>query len=144
MLDDLNSRSSGRDAGGEEWVPGVGDREVPLSARAQAAVHSWLDGESAEDEAMLADTKHVEMWRRVNAETSRRRQVMTPAYVETRIMQSLPAGTPAVKTDATKNRGIEVKLSPGVAIAAAIRFLTLGGLLGAPFPPLCPPPDSGA
>jgi len=134
MLDDLNSRSSGRDAGGEEWVPGVGDREVPLSARAQAAVHSWLDGESAEDEAMLADTKHVEMWRRVNAETSRRRQVMTPAYVETRIMQSLPAGTPSVpETSLESGKGIELNISRGVAIAAAVGLLALGVLIGALF-----------
>jgi|SRR5690606_8550867 len=136
MLDDLNSRSRGEDLSGESWVPGADrgtDREVPLSTKAQAAVHRWLDGESSEDDAVLADTKHVELWRRVNAETARRRQVMTPAYVETRIMQSLPAGTPAVKTDATKNRGIEVKLSPGVAIAAAIGFLALGALLGALF-----------
>ena len=136
MLDDLNSRNRGEDQSGESWVPGSErgtDREVPLSTKAQAAVHRWLDGESSEDDAVLADTKHVEMWRRLNAETSRRRQVMTPAYVETRIMQSLPAGVPTVQTDATTSRGVEVKLSPGVAIAAAIGFLALGAILGALF-----------
>lgn len=134
MLDDLNSRSSGRDAGGEEWVPGASDREVPLSARAQAAVHSWLDGDAGEDEAMLADRKHVEMWRRLNAETARRRQVMTPAYVETRIMQSLPAGVPSVpETSLESGKGIELNISPGIAIAAAVGLLALGMLLGAIF-----------
>ncbi|HLV26566.1 MAG TPA: hypothetical protein VKZ41_09650 [Gemmatimonadales bacterium] len=136
MLDDLNSRKGGEDLSGESWVPGAergSDREVPLSTKAQAAVHRWLDGESPEDDAVLADTKHVEMWRRVNAETSRRRQMMTPAYVETRIMQSLPAGVPTVEANTATNRGVEVKLSPGVAIAAAIGFLALGAILGALF-----------
>lgn len=134
MLDDLNSRSSGRDAGGEEWVPGASDREVPLSARAQAAVHSWLDGESGEDEAMLADRKHVEMWRRVNAETSRRRQVMTPAYVETRIMQSIPAGVPSVpETSLESGKGIQLNISRGVAIAVGVGLFALGVILGAVF-----------
>lgn len=132
MLDDLNSRKGGEDLSGEQWVPGT-DREVPLSTKAQAAVHRWLDGESSEDDAVLADRKHVDMWRRVNAETSRRRQVMTPAYVETRIMQSLPAGVPAVEADTTTNRGVEINLTPGVAIAAAIGFLALGVIVGALF-----------
>jgi len=138
MLDDLNSRPGNGEASGEQWVPGgdrTGDREVPLSTKAQAAVHRWLDGETPEDEAVLADTKHVEMWRRVNAETSRRRQVMTPAYVETRIMQSLPAGVPRVDdtTVAGTSTDRELKLSPVVAAAAAVGLLALGAVLGAIF-----------
>lgn len=127
MLDDLNSRPGAGDLSGEQaWVPG-GDREVPLSAKAQATLHRWLDGEATEAEAVVADAKHTELWRRVNAETARRRQMKTPPYVETRIMQSLPTGVPRVQP--AVKRGVE--LSRGAALAIGAGLLALGALIGA-------------
>lgn len=141
MLDDLNSPKGNGDLnGGPEWVPGAdrrSDREVPLAAaKRQAAVHAWLDGEIAEDDAMLADTKRVELWRQVNLEASRRRDTRTPAYVEGRIMQSLPAGVPRIQAPADMDMDVPlwrrtVKTTAARALLLASGLVGLGAVLGA-------------
>ncbi len=141
MLDDLNSPKGNRDlSGGHEWVPGAdrrpSDREVPLAAaKRQAAIHAWLDGDMAEDEARLADTKNVDLWRQVNLEASRRRDTRTPAYIEGRIMQSLPAGVPRIpSTELTMDVPVwrrTVRTTALKAMVYASGLVGLGAVLGA-------------
>jgi hypothetical protein len=79
----------------------LSDREVPLGhqepdSRVLApAVHAWLDGELPEASVRKGDTaRDVEFWKNINVEVERRRRMVTPTYLEARIMSALPQSAP--------------------------------------------------
>ncbi len=69
----------------------LADSELDLNAaRVPDAVHAWLDGEPVAETALNAAPKEVEFWKKVEAETSTRRRMVTPAYVQAQILSKLP------------------------------------------------------
>lgn len=130
MLDDLyepNRRGEGsREGSKPDGGAPLADREVPLSPAASIdSVHRWLDGDAAEPTGVLGDTaRSVEFWRRIESETQRRRRVVTPPYVASRIMASLPdAGSSTVIAPWWKK---DIHLSPGLAVVLAVTAFSLG------------------
>src|SRR5215467_10989002 len=108
MVDDLRSddgmggleNHQHRPARPERERP-LADREVPLGhqeteGRVLApAVHAWLDGELPEASVRKGDTaRDVEFWKNINVEVERRRRMVTPTYLEARIMSALPQTAP--------------------------------------------------
>lgn len=68
----------------------VTDREVPLDATAlPEAVHAFLDGEQVPDQDLSAAQRELDLWKRIAAETGRRRRMMTPAHVQQQILKKL-------------------------------------------------------
>jgi hypothetical protein len=66
------------------------DREVPLSSAHTAdAIHAWLDGENVTESALHAAEKEYEFWRRVEAETGKRRRMKTPSPLAGEIMKAI-------------------------------------------------------
>jgi hypothetical protein len=137
MLDNLNSLG-GRDEAGRKRparssdnAPPVADREVPLGqSTASAALHQWLDGEIAE--AAVPHThdveRHVDLWKRINAETAHRREMKTPAHVMDAIMEALPERAPAVESHWLRK---PLALTPLAVAAAAAGLLAIGAAFGA-------------
>lgn len=67
------------------------DQEIPAgTARVSDAVHAWLDGEPVTEAALSAAPREVAFWQKVEAETSTRRRMATPEYVQAQIMAKLP------------------------------------------------------
>ncbi len=129
----------GREAARPATGAPMADREVPLPGSeafgsTPAAVHAWLDGEATEADARAADAKQVAMWARIADETTARRRMTTPSYVQQRIMDALPDARPAMAsatsvaagTTATVSR---ITLTPITALFAAAGFIALGFLL---------------
>ena len=137
MLDNLNARDDGGDAGRErprrasEQSQPLSDREVPISSSGTATsemINSWLDGEGPEPVAANADTaRQVDLWRRIEEESERRRHMVTPAHVKAQIMAALPADVPQMALPWWKK---SVQISPVVAIAAAAGLVALGAAIG--------------
>lgn len=80
----------------------VADREVPLTGGASMSigdmppqVHQWLDGELSERIARHADSRNVELWNRISAETGRRNHMKTPSHLSERVMAVLPNKKPS-------------------------------------------------
>lgn len=78
------------------------DREVPLTGAASMSisdvpseVHQWLDGDISERAARRVDSRNVDLWSRIDAETSRRRRLETPAHLSQRVMAVLPSKAPS-------------------------------------------------
>jgi hypothetical protein len=101
----------------------LADREVPLGhqendSRVLApAVHAWLDGELPEASVRKGDTaRDVEFWKNINVEVERRRRMVTPVYLESRIMEALPQSAPQVITPWFRR---EFVITPFAAVAAA-------------------------
>ena len=68
-----------------------GDAELEVHAtRVPDAVHAWLDGEPVAETALNAAPREVEFWKKVEAETSTRRRMVTPSYVQAQILAKLP------------------------------------------------------
>lgn len=95
-LDPRDARPEGETASPQtprphpEQEPTLTDREVPLaSAQTPEAIHAWLDGESVPDEQLRAAGKEYSFWRRVEAETGRRRRVRTPDRLTDQIMRAI-------------------------------------------------------
>jgi hypothetical protein len=66
------------------------DREVPLTPPHTAeAIHAWLDGENVTESALHAAEKEYEFWRRVEAETGKRRRMKTPSPLAGEIMKAI-------------------------------------------------------
>ena len=66
------------------------DREVPLTPPHTAeAIHAWLDGENVAESALHAAEKEYEFWRRVEAETGKRRRMKTPSPLAGEIMKAI-------------------------------------------------------
>jgi hypothetical protein len=101
----------------------LADREVPLGhqendSRVLApAVHAWLDGELPEASVRKGDTaRDVEFWKNLNVEVERRRRMVTPIYLESRIMEALPQSAPQVITPWFRR---EFVITPFAAVGAA-------------------------
>lgn len=70
--------------------PSTTDREVPLASRELPhTVHAWLDGELPAESALAGAEREVALWQRINAETGRRRRMVTPAHVPVQILAKL-------------------------------------------------------
>jgi hypothetical protein len=144
MHDDLNaptpeSRENNTDGhrpsrdASREPVRRVSDREVPIGntggTRTQELVHAWLDGEVAESDVVGADAaRQVEFWKRVDQDLESRRYMQTPAYVTQKIMDALPATTPATAQPWWSR---PIAMSPIAVAAAATSLLALGAAIGA-------------
>jgi hypothetical protein len=101
----------------------LADREVPLGhqehdSRVLApAVHDWLDGELPEASVRKGDTaRDVEFWKNINGEVERRRRMVTPTYLEARIMSALPQSAPQLITPWYRR---EFVITPTRAVGAA-------------------------
>ena len=69
----------------------LADSEVPVhAAHLSDAVHAWLDGEPVSETSLNAAPKEVAFWKKVEAETSTRRRMVTPSYVQAQIIAKLP------------------------------------------------------
>jgi hypothetical protein len=66
------------------------DQELAPAGRISDAVHAWLDGEPVSEAALSAAPRDVAFWKKVEAETSFRRRVVTPAHVPAQILAKLP------------------------------------------------------
>jgi hypothetical protein len=118
-----------RDLGASRSVPSsVPDREVPLGlTRTPPAIHQWLDGDVAETAVRRADTaRHVDFWKRLDAEATVRREMRTPPHVLTNIMAALPEGRP----ETTKWYQRRIELTPAALAAVAAGLLGAGLVFG--------------
>jgi hypothetical protein len=137
MLDNLNARDDGGDAGRErpsrasEQSQPLSDREVPISSSGTATsemINSWLDGDAPEPVAVNAESaRQIDLWRRIEQESERRRHLVTPAHVKAQIMAALPADLPQVALPWWKK---SIQVSPVVALAAAAGLVALGAAIG--------------
>ena len=136
MLDNLNARDGSGDAGRErprrasEPVQPLSDREVPLTVTTSTTemINQWLDGDGPEPTALNADAaRQVDLWRRIEEESERRRHMVTPAHVKAQIMAALPADMPATALPWWKK---SIQVSPVVALAAAAGLVALGAAIG--------------
>ena len=136
MLDNLNARDDGGDAGRErprrasELAQPLSDREVPLGGTTATSemINSWLDGDTPEPVAVNAESaRQVDLWRRIEEESQRRRHLVTPAHVKAQIMAALPADLPQMALPWWKK---SIHVSPVVAIAAAAGLVALGAAIG--------------
>jgi hypothetical protein len=91
-------------------------------------INSWLDGEAPEPVGLSADSaRQVDLWRRIEEESERRRHMVTPAHVTAQIMAALPADLPQVALPWWKR---SLNVSPVVALAAAAGLVALGAAIG--------------
>ncbi len=68
----------------------MADQELAPTGRISEAVHAWLDGEPVNQAALNAAPREVAFWQKVEAETSSRRRMVTPAHVPAQILGQLP------------------------------------------------------
>ena len=68
----------------------MADQELAPTGRIADVVHAWLDGEPVADAALSTAPREVAFWRKVEAETSTRRRMTTPAHVPAQILAKLP------------------------------------------------------
>jgi hypothetical protein len=135
MHDNLNARDGSGAADRErprrasEHVQSLSDREVPLGGTATSEmINNWLDGEAPEPAGVSADAaRQVDLWRRIEEESERRRHMVTPAHVKAQIMAALPADSPQLAMPWYKK---SIQVSPVVAIAAAAGLVALGAAIG--------------
>src|SRR5688572_9100206 len=135
MLDNLNARDDGGDAGRErprraaEQSQPLSDREVPLGGTATSEIiNRWLDGDTPEPVALQGDSaRQVDLWRRIEEESERRRHMVTPAHVKAQIMAALPTELPQMALPWWKK---SFHVSPVVALAAAAGLVALGAAIG--------------
>lgn len=87
------------------------------------AVHAWLDGELPEASVRRGDTaRDVEFWKNINVEVERRRRMVTPTYLESRIMSALPQTAPQVITPWYRR---EFVITPAAAVAGAAALIVV-------------------
>ena len=95
MHDSLDPRDAVRQPAAEprpavQAEPATADREVPLTAEElPAAVHAYLDGDKVSDAALSGAEREIELWKRISAETGRRRRMMTPSHLQAQILAKL-------------------------------------------------------
>jgi len=65
------------------------DQEVTPTQRISDAVHAWLDGEPVSEAALSAAPREVAFWKKVEAETTTRRRMVTPSHVPAQILAKL-------------------------------------------------------
>ena len=77
---------------------------------------------------MNADTaRQVDLWRRIEEESERRRRMVTPAHVKAQIMAALPTDAPQMALPWWKK---SIQVSPVIALAAAAGLVALGAAIG--------------
>lgn len=64
------------------------DREVPAH-ELPSAVHAWLDGELVAESQLSGAERELSLWKRIGAETGRRRRMTTPSHVQAQILAKL-------------------------------------------------------
>ena len=113
----------------------VADREVSISGQESEsrvltpAVHGWLDGELPEASLRRNEgTQDIEFWKRISAETERRRRLRTPAHLEARIMEALPHTAPQIITPWWHR---EFVITPATAVTSAGALVALTAALTA-------------
>ena len=95
MHDSLDPRDAGREptlesrpAQPAESV--TADREVtPPATEIPPAIHAFLDGDAVPEQALSAAQRELELWKRISAETGRRRRMVTPSYLPAQILAKL-------------------------------------------------------
>ena len=141
---DLGQHKEHRDAVGDrpQAARPLADREVPLPGSTAATdgaalvINHWLDGDVTEADAHRADSKQVDMWKLVTAETDRRKRITTPAHVAANIMAALPEkqtqtlATPATVTAEMSNVETERGLSVNMAAAIGAGLFAIGLAIG--------------
>lgn len=107
----------------------LSDREVPLTPIATSdVVNRWLDGELPEPVGLHGDAaRSVEFWRRIGEETDRRRRMVTPAHLSSRIMSALPPVESSTLVSPVMKKTLQI--SPITAVAAAAGIFALGMLV---------------
>lgn len=66
------------------------DREVPMpTSDLPSAVHAWLDGDTVNEATLSGAERELALWKKISAETGRRRRMVTPAYVSAQILAKL-------------------------------------------------------
>jgi len=107
----------------------ISDREVPLAPVATSdVVNRWLDGELPEPAGLRGDAaKSVEFWRRIGEETDRRRRMVTPAHIPSKIMAALPVSQQVDLIAPWWKKPMQ--MSPMTALAAAAGLFALGVLV---------------
>jgi len=143
MVDDLRSDDGLGGFDGHHHRPArrsekerpLADREVPLGhqendSRVLApAVHAWLDGELPEASVRKGETaRDVEFWKNINVEVEQRRRMMTPTYLEARIMDALPRTAPNVITPWFRR---EFVITPAAAVGAASALIVVAAAITA-------------
>ena len=123
----------------------LADREVPLPGLAGESegevtvLQQWLDGDATEVDARRSDTKQVDLWNRISAETDRRRRMATPAHLSAQIMAALPTletrTTTVTETSAIPHAepARSAGLAPWMMIAVGVAFFALGIVVGKMF-----------
>ncbi len=93
MHDPLDPRNETRTPSAEPRVPAEAeatDREVPIESRKLSTpVHAFLDGEPVAESSLAGAERELELWKRISAETGRRRRMVTPAHVPQQILAKL-------------------------------------------------------
>jgi len=95
MQDPLESRDAARESAVEsrpaqQAEPLATDREVtPPGTELPSAMHAYLDGDAVAEQSLDAAQRELELWKRINAETGRRRRMVTPAYLPAQILAKL-------------------------------------------------------
>lgn len=75
---------------GAQAEPATTDREVPVDARElPPAMHAFLDGERVSETALAGAEQELELWKRIGAETGRRRRMATPSHIPAQILAKL-------------------------------------------------------
>ena len=93
------------------------------------AVHAWLDGELPEASVRKGETaRDVEFWKNINVEVEQRRRMMTPTYLEARIMDALPRTAPNVITPWFRR---EFVITPAAAVGAASALVVVAAAITA-------------
>jgi hypothetical protein len=67
----------------------LAEQELAPTGRISAAVQAWLDGEPVAEGALSAAPRDVAFWTKVEAETTVRRRMTTPAHVPAQILAKL-------------------------------------------------------
>jgi hypothetical protein len=135
MLDNLRSPDDrpepNRDkATNESRSAPLSDREVPIDRhRTPAAIHAWLDGELSESEVRRGDmVRDVDFWNRLGEQVDTRRQMRTPAHVQTAIMSAITAEQTQMTPEWAKR---PTRMSTTTMLLAAAGLLAIGAAIGA-------------
>ncbi|MFN8581696.1 MAG: hypothetical protein U0163_12060 [Gemmatimonadaceae bacterium] len=102
---------------------------MPLAPIATSdVINRWLDGELPEPADLRGEAaRSVEFWRRIGEETERRRHMVTPAHIPSKIMAALPPVESSRASTSSFRKPLQI--SPITAIAAAVGIFALGMLV---------------
>ncbi len=95
MHDSLDPRDAVRQPAADarpaqQAEPVAADREVtPPGTEIPDALHAYLDGDKVSENALNAAQRELELWKRISAETGRRRRMVTPAHLPSQILSKL-------------------------------------------------------